>query len=368
MPVGLGCIGTDRRNGMTASPHRWTLVRSTSRGPPVSDPSVSPEPPDRQAGSFEPSFHDQEHAPKPLRSRRIADRSTVSTLLLRSPGAFWSLAVVNIFLDLFLDGPWVTIFTIGWIFSGTLAFIPQFEVVIARVLLRLRVPTDQELQRLDASWKSVLQAAGVGRHRYQLWVDDRDNVNASASGGHIVAVTRRALTSLPPRHLEAILAHELAHHLNGHSWAIIVTRWYEFPARCFLAVLQVLTVTVLRILYAFSGCGFLIGLFIAVAIPLSWFWMGVSRGSLFLQIIMLGPIVAPVLSAWVDRQAEFVADSHAAELGYGPDLIEVFDRELDESSGTEAEEGGWLSRLFSTHPPMAERIRAIELCMGQGPQ
>jgi Zn-dependent protease with chaperone function len=35
---------------------------------------------------------------------------------------------------------------------------------------------------------------------------------------------------LSPVQLEAVLAHELGHHLGGHPWASLLRYWYSLPA------------------------------------------------------------------------------------------------------------------------------------------
>ena len=61
--------------------------------------------------------------------------------------------------------------------------------------------------------------------RYSLWIQDSDDVNATPTPGHTVAVTRWALYTLPPAHLEAVLAHELSHHLGGRAWLSLLSFW-----------------------------------------------------------------------------------------------------------------------------------------------
>ncbi|MGH3899749.1 MAG: M48 family metalloprotease [Pseudonocardiaceae bacterium] len=48
-----------------------------------------------------------------------------------------------------------------------------------------------------------------------LVLDDARVVNASASAGHLVAVTRQALQNLTPVQLAGVLAHEFGHHLGS---------------------------------------------------------------------------------------------------------------------------------------------------------
>lgn len=80
------------------------------------------------------------------------------------------------------------------------------EAMVARLMLRLHRPAAADRARLDAVWGAVTARAGIDPTAYSLWVEESDEINAYASAGHIVAVTRCALDTMPPPHLEAVLA------------------------------------------------------------------------------------------------------------------------------------------------------------------
>jgi hypothetical protein len=63
------------------------------------------------------------------------------------------------------------------------------------------------------AWFAVCQAAGVDPHSYRIWIFEGPDATAPATVGSTIAVTNWSLYTLPQRHLEAILAHEPAHHL-----------------------------------------------------------------------------------------------------------------------------------------------------------
>jgi Zn-dependent protease with chaperone function len=77
----------------------------------------------------------------------------------------------------------------------------------------------------------VTRRVGVRRETYELWIQERDELNATAAAGHIVGVTQQAFRQLPNGQLAAVLAHELGHHVSGHTWAGMLTFWYALPAR-----------------------------------------------------------------------------------------------------------------------------------------
>ncbi|WP_240507344.1 M48 family metalloprotease, partial [Streptomyces kanamyceticus] len=145
------------------------------------------------------------------------------------PNFLCSLVIVGM-VALFLGGIGL-ILVLLWLLSGLLIFNRAAEGVIARHLLRLRYPTQQELARLQPVWHEVTARAGVEGRTYQLWIEDSDDLNAVAAAGHIVGVTRFAVDRLPSGQLAAVLAHELGHHIGGHSWSTLLGYWYALPGR-----------------------------------------------------------------------------------------------------------------------------------------
>src|SRR5690606_39498130 len=95
-----------------------------------------------------------------------------------------------------------------WLAAGGLAFPSRFEPMVAR-LMGLRQPTAWEKRLLETVWGRVTARAGIASNSYTLWVQDSSEINASASLGTTIAITRGALSQLSPEELEAVLAHEL---------------------------------------------------------------------------------------------------------------------------------------------------------------
>ncbi|MCG6495503.1 M48 family metalloprotease [Kitasatospora sp. A2-31] len=256
---------------------------------------------------------------KHLKSReRGADGAAVLQLVVTLPTASISLGVVAI------GGAMVNpvvgvVATVLWVLSGALVFHRPTETVIARRLLGMRRPGPAEAGRLAEVWEEVARRAGVRPGTYELWIQEREELNATATAGHIVAVTRHAMDRLPNSRLAAILAHELGHHVGGHTWAGMLADWYALPAR----TLRRLTVLVLARLVSSSdrriaGCGgcltlVVVAFVLAVAADLWW--------------LLLPAALAPLLVAWLHRRAEYRADDYAVGLGFDVELAEVLAEE-----------------------------------------
>jgi Zn-dependent protease with chaperone function len=284
--------------------------------------------------------------------RRTLDLSAVLDLVLALPLVFSSLFVVALLGQALLPQA-VWVLPVGWLLSGAVVFLPQVDVLIAATL-RARRPTGAERAWFMPLWHDVCANARVDGRRYSLWVRNSDEVNALATGGHVVAVTTAAL-DLPARQLEAVLAHELGHHLSGHATASLLRWWYGLPARLLALLVGVVSRLVLAIGQVFgSGFAALVSLVVVFALFLAL--LAVSPWLLLL------PVLAPVL-AWTSRRAELRADRIAAELGYAPPLLEVLRRWLRDEPGTRA---GVRARMLASHPSCATRIRGLENYLSRG--
>lgn len=282
--------------------------------------------------------------------RRRPDAASTLTVLLGLPAFLCSLAVVAVVGTRALpQAPWLI--PALWVLSGGVLLVPSIEPAVARVLFKARRPSQAELDHLWRPWRSVCQVAGVAPEKFVLMVQDSDDLNAFAAGGRTVAVTRTSLR-LPTKQLEAVLAHELGHHLSGHPMVGILSWWYALPARgaAYLTVLALRGILFVAESLARFGGG--VGALAALLLGLS-----VLTGLAFLSVwlLLLIPLVAPLL-AWASRLGELSADRVAASLGYGPHLAELLYRW---NAASDHRPDPLRKRLLATHPSHASRIQRL---------
>ncbi|WP_324611209.1 M48 family metalloprotease, partial [Streptomyces sp. WM4235] len=282
--------------------------------------------------------------------RRGADSSSITTILLNLPLFFGSLLVIWLVSQLLPTGLDI-VFVIAWLASGALMFHRPTERALARMLFKVREPTAAELARLRPLWDDVTRRAGIDGSRYDLWVEDSSQINAFAAAGHIVSVTQKSLNTLPPEQLSAVLAHELGHHVGGHAWSGLLGVWYALPARVVMAVVKFVVTFVFLVAAQIACLGALLFALIIGAIAISLALAFPPALALF---------AVPVLLAWAGRLGELRADRFAAEIGYGPLLLATFTDWHTQDADDDRGKQRLMDRLMATHPPLHQRIRALE--------
>jgi heat shock protein HtpX len=228
-----------------------------------------------------------------------------------------------------------------------------FSDRIALRASRARALGEAEEPRLHAAVASLSGLAGIPKPR--LYLIPSEQPNAFATGRNpansAVAVTQGLLSSMPPHQVDAVIAHELAHVRNRD---VLVSSIAAMIAGAIAAVANVLQFS-----FLFGGDeddG-----------PLGW--LGT------LAMLILAPVAAMLLQLAVSRQREFLADATAARLlGGGRPLADAL---LSLERGTQAAPlpvnpafaslyianplpRVGVSNLFSTHPPIAERVHRLQ--------
>ena len=240
------------------------------------------------------------------------------------------------------------------------------RVVLASA--RAKEVTPQEQPRLHNIVEGLSIAAGIPKPRVYLVPEAAPNAFATGRDPEhaSIAVTEGLLQSLNRVELEGVVGHELAH---------VVDR-------------DILVGTVVATL---AGAVILLSEFFMR----SWLWGGFrgrrggDRGgggveaiifAVGLVLLVLAPIFAQVIRFSVSRQREYLADAQGALLTrYPPGLASALRKIgaasaipmhsannatahlwLNQPSRVQGEGVGTLERLFSTHPPIQDRIRRLE--------
>jgi STE24 endopeptidase len=261
----------------------------------------------------------------------------------------------------------------AWTAVATLVLARPVEAGLARLLYRsLRRPRPAELARITPALHRVCRRAGTDPGRYLLRVEEKRQVNAFALGGHVLAVTRMAL-ELPDDMLEAVLAHEVGHHRHLHPLAIILGWWYLLPFEAgdrLLRAIRRVTRWLARSFHRLSdrtgglaggrapdgALGMLVLLAVLGVLVVAGSVLVVGLGLLWLPLALLVRL-ARVLAAALSRAGEHAADRHAAELGYGPGLVQVLALFLQVEQAQPRPRG--MAALLRSHPSSQARIDAI---------
>jgi heat shock protein HtpX len=211
-------------------------------------------------------------------------------------------------------------------------------------------------QTADEAWivqtvQQFADKAGIGMPEVAIF---EGAPNAFATGAFknsaLVAVSTGLLQNMTKEEVEAVIGHEVAHIANGDMVTMTLIQ----------GVMNTFVVFLSRLI------GYAVDSFLRRGDSQS---SGPGIGYMVTTIVMdivLG-FVAAIIVAWFSRQREFRADSGAANLmGRKQPMINALARlggltpgELPKTMQALGIAGG-LGKLFSTHPPIEERIAALQ--------
>jgi heat shock protein HtpX len=213
----------------------------------------------------------------------------------------------------------------------------------------------QEAPRLHSIVEEV--AAQAGMPKPKVYIVQSDTPNAFATGRNpkhaVVAVTTGIQSLLNERELRAVIGHEVGHVRNR----------------------DILTSSIVATL---AGA-------ISMLAWMSLWFGGMGRGRdnpyggiIALLSFLLAPLAAALIQAGISRTREFAADKTGAEVTHDPDALAsaleklhqgVQERPMQPTPMAESTAhlyivhpfrgGGALIRLFSTHPPIEERVKRL---------
>lgn len=200
--------------------------------------------------------------------------------------------------------------------------------------------------------KQLAERAGIGMPEVAVYDGEP---NAFATGAFkdsaLVAVSTGLLESMSKQEVEAVLGHEIAHVANGDMVTMTLIQ----------GVVNTFVVFLARV--------------VGYAIDKAVFRNDDNRGpgigytiTVFVCELLFG-VLASLIVAWFSRQREFRADAGSAKLlGSGQPMINALARlgglpppedmpQSFKASGINDAPG--FSALFSTHPPIEQRIAAL---------
>jgi len=213
-------------------------------------------------------------------------------------------------------------------------------------------PSDSTETWLVSTVQRLANQAGIGMPEVAIY--DSPDMNAFATGARrdsaLVAVSTGLLRGMNKDEVEAVLAHEVSHIANGDMVTLTLVQGVLNTFVIFLS--RIVGHIVDRVILK-NEQGYGIGYMVAV----------------IASQLLLG-ILASVIVMWVSRQREFRADAGSARLNGRQPMINALARldrgqpaQLPESLEAFGISGGrrtGFARLFMSHPPIPERIEALQ--------
>ncbi len=197
------------------------------------------------------------------------------------------------------------------------------------------------------------KAAGIGMPEVAIFAANEPNAFATGANKNnaLVAVSTGLLQNMSRGEVEAVLGHEVGHVANGDMVTLTLIQGVVNTFVMFLA----------RI----------IGFFVDRVILKNEQGLGLGYWvTTIVADIVLG-FLAAMIVAWFSRRREFRADIAGAELSSRQNMVGALQRlkmaagqpsQMPESMAAFAISGGLrggLKALFSTHPPLDDRIEAL---------
>ena len=218
----------------------------------------------------------------------------------------------------------------------------------------------EQPRNADEAWivdtvRKFATKAGIGMPEVGIYEGEP---NAFATGAFknnaLVAVSTGLLQGMTREEVEAVIGHEVAHIANGDMVTMTLIQ----------GVMNTFVVFLSRVI------GYAVDSFLRKGDSES---SGPGIGYIITTVVMdiLLGFVAAIIVAWFSRQREFRADAGAAQLmGTSVPMQHALARlggmtpgELPKSVAAMGITGG-IGQLFSTHPPIEQRIAALQSARG----
>jgi len=213
----------------------------------------------------------------------------------------------------------------------------------------------EQPQNQDEAWivstvQKLAQKAGIGMPEVAIFEGEP---NAFATGAFkdsaLLAVSDGLLRGMTAEEIEAVIGHEVAHIANGDMVTMTLIQ----------GVMNTFVVFLSRVV------GYAVDSFLSKGEERRGPGIGYMVTTFVLDLVL--GFAAAMVVAWFSRQREFRADAGSAQLlGHRQPMVNALARlggmvpgELPKSVAAFGITGG-VGQLFATHPPIEERIAALQ--------
>ena len=246
------------------------------------------------------------------------------------------------------------------VYSGVIGFTGSFiSLAMSKFMAKrstgcqnIEDSTEPEAQWIVSRVRAHAEASGIGMP--EVCVFPANEPNAFATGmrrdSALVAVSTGLLRGMNRNEVDAVIGHEIAHIANGDMITLtliqgVVNTFVVFFSRIAGHLVDRLVFKTER------GHG-----------------PGYSIVSLIAQLLL--GILASIIVCWFSRQREFRADAGGAQYAGAENMIAALERlkggtaELPDGMAAMGISGGGFAKLFSTHPPLDDRIATLRANRG----
>jgi len=191
----------------------------------------------------------------------------------------------------------------------------------------------------------------------EVWVYESSEPNAFATGptknNSLVAVSTWLLDTMNENEIEWVIAHEMAHVVNGDMVTMVLIQW----------VINTFVIFISRVVASFIEKAILKS-------ENSWTWVYYII-TIVLEILLW--ILASIIVMWFSRHREYKADEWSAKFVWKQKMIaalKALQRLQDEFLTNDSDKLAtlkiwskkrkWIFALFSSHPDLEDRIKNLE--------
>ena len=237
-------------------------------------------------------------------------------------------------------------------FSGSIIslFLSKFMAKRTMGVELINSPSNETERWLVQTVKMQAERANIGMP--EVGIFNHPSPNAFATGWNkndaLVAVSTGLLQNMSKNEIEAVLAHEVSHVANGDMVTLTLIQGVVNTFVVFLS--RIIGHVVDRVVFKVErGHG-----------PAFWIVSMVAQ-------IILG-IFASMIVMWFSRYREFKADAGGAKLAGRNNMIAALKRlkqnqdapPMPDEMRAFAISAGKVQKLFSSHPPLDERIKVLQ--------